>query len=226
MTELAEIDMKQIVLSDGPFGPKEIRRIQQAIAEDFEQYRSLREAVSEFETSEGRSPAAAVKLGVCYYLLGRYQLSLNTLKTGDGGALAHYYMGKCNAALGRHEAAIASYVSAVKAGYNADDCALAKADSQRQSGDARGALATLDALSGAVESSAEYLYQRGATVAAIGGNPREVVALYERAVDADPNHPALCLGWAWKTIVAATTKSHSICTSGRSPSFRRASAIC
>ncbi len=58
---------------------------------------SLREAVSELETREDRSPAAAVRLGVCYYLLGRNQLALNTLKTGDGGALAHFYMGKANA---------------------------------------------------------------------------------------------------------------------------------
>jgi DNA-directed RNA polymerase subunit alpha len=46
----------------------------------------------------------------------------------------------------------------------------------------------LDGLSGAVEQTAEYLYQRGATVAAIGGNPPEAVALLERAVETDPRH--------------------------------------
>jgi DNA-directed RNA polymerase subunit alpha len=59
-----------------------------------------------------------------------------------------------------------------------------------------GALATLDSLSGAVEQTAEYLYQRGATVAALGGNPNEVVALYERAVDADRNHAGALFGLA------------------------------
>ena len=54
----------------------------------------------------------------------------------------------------------------------------------------------LDELSGAVEQTAEYLYQRGATVAALGGNPDEVVALYQRAVDADGNHPGALFGLA------------------------------
>ncbi len=194
MTQAVDLDIKQMVLSDGPFGPREIRQLQGAIAEDFAQYRLLRDAVSELETREDRSPAAAVRLGVCYYLLGRNQLAMNTLKTGDGGALAHFYMGKANAALEHYDASQQSYTAAAKAGYNADDCALGRAEAQRYSGDARGSLATLDNLSGAVEQSAEYLYQRGATVAAIGGNPREVVALYERAVDVDPNHPGALFG--------------------------------
>jgi len=37
---------------------------------------------------------------------------------------------------------------------------------------------------GAIEQTAEYLYQRGATVAALCGSPTEVVALFERAVEA------------------------------------------
>jgi len=37
----------------------------------------------------------------------------------------------------------------------------------------RTALTLLDGLSGAVEQSAEYLYQRSATISALGGNPDE-----------------------------------------------------
>ncbi len=54
----------------------------------------------------------------------------------------------------------------------------------------------LDGLFGAVEQTAEYLYQRGATVAALGGNPTEVVALYERAVAVDPRHSGALFGLA------------------------------
>ena len=54
----------------------------------------------------------------------------------------------------------------------------------------------LDKLSGAVEQTAEYLYQRGATVAALGGNPTEVVALFERAVEADGRHAGALFGLA------------------------------
>jgi DNA-directed RNA polymerase subunit alpha len=196
MAQTVDSDVRQAVLSGGPFGPAEVRQIVKAIAGDFSQYRALREAIAELELSEGRSPAEAVRLGVCYYLLGRYSAALATLKEGDGSALAHFYMGKANFALERFADAIQSYAAAVKAGYNSDDCAVARAEAQRYSKDPQAALATLDSLSGAVEQTAEYLYQRGACVAAIGGNPAEAVRLYERAVEADGTHPGALFGLA------------------------------
>ena len=196
MAAVVDFDLKQSVLSGGPFGPQEVRQLQKAIAADFSNYRTLREAVAELETNETRSPAEAVRLGVCYFLLGRYSLAVQTLKEADGGALAHYYLGKSNFALERYADAIQSYAAAVKAGYNADECAVAKAESQRYMGDAKGALATLDNLSGAIEQTADYLYQRGATVAHLGGNPLEVVKLFERAVDSDGSHPGALFGLA------------------------------
>ena len=101
-----------------------------------------------------------------------------------------------NSASGAYAEAITSYNAAKKAGYNADHCALAIAEAQRYMGDAVGALATLDNLFGAIEQTAEYLYQRGATVAAMGGNPGEVVALFERAVATDPRHAGALFGLA------------------------------
>ncbi|MCH8924023.1 MAG: tetratricopeptide repeat protein, partial [Planctomycetes bacterium] len=62
--------------------------------------------------------------------------------------------------------------------------------------DPTAAIELLDSLSGAVEQTAECLYQRGAAVAAQGGNPTEVVALYERAVDADGTHVGALFGLA------------------------------
>ncbi len=94
MVQGLESQLKQLVLTTGPFGPQEIHRIEQAIAEDFAEFRVLRDAVAELETGEDKSPATAVRLGVCYFLLGRYNIALETLKTGDGGALAQFYMGK------------------------------------------------------------------------------------------------------------------------------------
>ncbi len=193
---LVDSDVKQIVLGGGPFGPQEIKQIVSAIAEDFGQYRTLRDSVSELEAREDRSPAASVRLGVCQFLLGRYSLAVEALKAGDGGALAHFYLAKCYYAQEHYDQAVASYEAAKGAGYNGDDCSLGMAESHRMSGKPDAALATLDGLSGAVEQTAEYLYQRGATVAALGGNPAEVVALYERAVEADPNHGGALFGLA------------------------------
>jgi DNA-directed RNA polymerase subunit alpha len=189
-------NVKQVVLANSTFGPQEVQQILDALAEDPTAHRTLREAINELEAGEDRSPAAAVRLGVCHYLLGRYQTALETLKTGDGGALALFYTGKTQQGLNQHEEAIATFTAAAKAGYNADASALAKVESLRALGRHPQALEQLDKLSGAVEQTAEYLYQRGATVGAIGGNPSEVIALYERAVDVDGRHAGALFGLA------------------------------
>ena len=196
MVQATGFDLKQLVLAGGPFGPQEIKQMVYAIAEDFSQYRTLRDAVGELEASEERSPATQVRLGVCLFLLGRYQAALNALKQADGGALAHFYMARSHFALGNYSEAMTAYQAAAKAGYHADECTLGRAEAQRYAGTATAALATLDSLSGAVEQTADYLYQRGACVAALGGNPVEVVGLFERAVQADSNHAGALLGLA------------------------------
>src|SRR5262245_45003011 len=117
MAQGLESDVKQLVLAGGPFGPQEIKQIVRAVAEDTSQYRALRDAVNELESREDRSPAAAVRLGVCYYLLGRYSAAQQGLKSGDGGALQHFYLAKIHFALGQYAEAVAAYDAAARAGY-------------------------------------------------------------------------------------------------------------
>ncbi|MCH8046413.1 MAG: tetratricopeptide repeat protein [Planctomycetes bacterium] len=196
MAQGLEFDLKQLVLSNRSFGPAEIDQIVGAISEDFANYRLLREAVAELEVREDPTPASAVRLGVCYYLLGRYRRAIETLRGADGGALAHYYMGKSHFSLQEYDEAAKCYESAGTAGYDRDLCVLSQTEAARCGGNAAGALQSLDSLCGAIEQTAEYLYQRGAAVAAQGGNPTEVVALYERAVDADGSHVGALFGLA------------------------------
>ncbi len=196
MVQALLIDLREIVLSNSSFGPKEIEQLAKSISEEPGQFALLRDAVAELEVREDRSPAMAVRLGVCYFLLGRYSRAIETLSNADGGALAHFYLGKTNFAQGKYADAAHSYAAAKKAGYDGDQCALGIAEAQRYSEDPEAALQTLDQLFGPIEQTAEYLYQRGATVAAIGGNPMEVVALYERAVESDPRHAGALFGLA------------------------------
>jgi DNA-directed RNA polymerase subunit alpha len=196
MTQAVDFDVKQFVLSNSSFGPSEAAQLSGAIAKDFSKYALLRDAVGELEAIGEASPATSVRLGVCQFILGRYAHALSRLRSGDGGAMAHFYQGKCHFAMQNFAETIASYDNARKAGYPADDCALARAEAMRYLGDPVGALAALDALSGAVEQTAEYLYQRGATIAAIGGNPTEAIALFERAVESDPEHSGALFGLA------------------------------
>ena len=196
MTALETTDIKQAIVSTAAFGPREIAEITTAIASNYAVYGDLKEAVQEIENQPSRTPAASAKLGVCLYLLGRYREAIDVLSKADGGALTHFYLGKSNLALDRYDKAAEAYESAGKAGYDKDTIDLAKAEAIRYSGDAAGALALLDGLSGAVEQTAEYLYQRSATVQALSGNPEEVVALLERAVAADPAHAGALFGLA------------------------------
>ena len=196
MTQAMPVDIRDIVLSNNSFGPREITQLTGVISEDYVQFSQLRDAVAELEGHEDRSPAAAAKLGVCYFLLGRYRQAQETLSNADGGALALFYLARTKFALGDHEGAIKNFELARKAGYNGDDCSLAIAEVLRYQKKPQKALEALDKLSGAVEQTAEYLYQRGATVAALGGSPTEVIALLERAVEVDGRHPGALFGLA------------------------------
>ncbi|MCI0491346.1 MAG: tetratricopeptide repeat protein [Planctomycetes bacterium] len=188
--------VKQIVLSPSAFGPNEILQITSAIGRNYSSYRELREAVQELEVQPNRSPATQARLGVCYYLLGRYSDAINTLTHADGGALTHFYLGKAYLSLDRYADALTAYESAEKAGYSRDEVTLANAEALRYSGRLQESLDTLNRLSGAVEQTAEYLYQRAATTAAQGGNATEVVALLERAVATNENHAGALFGLA------------------------------
>src|SRR6476659_2634948 len=128
MVPATAVDIRDIVLSNNTFGPREISQLTQTVAEDYQQFSLLRDAVAELEAREDRTPAAAVRLGVCQYILGRYRQAIETLRSADGGALAHFYIGKSQFSLGHYAEAIKSYAAAKTAGYNGDDCALATSE--------------------------------------------------------------------------------------------------
>lgn len=196
MSTVAETEIKDFVLSNSTFGPNEIEQVVRSIAQDYTQFAMLRDAVAELEMREGRSPAMAVRLGVCYFLLGRYSRAQETLLNSDGSALALFFLGKTNFCLEKYADAAANYEAAKKSGYDADRCLLGIAEARRYANDAPQAMAILDQMFGPIEQTADYLYQRGATVAALGENPPEVCALYERAVDADGSHVGALFGLA------------------------------
>src|SRR5271165_1097547 len=177
MVTTVEFDVKQAILLNGPFGPAEVKQIREAISKDHANFQNLRDAVNELQTKEEQTPSSMVRLGVALYLLGRYYRASEVLRQADGGAMAHFYLAKSLYARSHYPEAVESYQSAEKAGYDASQCALGRAEALRYASNPQAALAVLDNLFGAVEHTAEYLYQRGATVAAVGGNPTEVIAL-------------------------------------------------
>lgn len=196
MSQVVDVQLKDILLSNSSFGPAEIEVIADRICNDYSQFPQLREITQELEQQTERTPATSVRLGICQFLLGRYHDSIETLSNADGGALAYFYQGRCNFFLRKNDEAVACYESAKTAGYNKELCQVAIAETKRQAGDLDGSMALLDDLFGPIEQTAEYLYQRGATIAARCDNPEEVCKLYERAVELDDAHAGALFGLA------------------------------
>ncbi len=190
------IDLRDLVLSNQSFGPQDVERIAHSIADDMTQFALLRDAVSELQSDENPSPATLTRLGVCQVLIGKFAEADATLRQGDGGALAQYYLGKIAFQLGDYDKAIQYYEAAESSGYSPEYCRMAIAEAKRYKGANEEAMQLLDNIFGPAEQTAEYLYQRAATVAAVGGNREEVIKLYQRAIQVAPKHAGALFGLA------------------------------
>jgi DNA-directed RNA polymerase subunit alpha len=183
-------DVRDLIVGNGPFGPAEVRALVDALGRDATAHRELRSAVRELEASTDRSPAASVRLGVCQHLLGRARDALETLRSGDGGALALFHQGLAHAALGVHDKAVEAFTSARKAGYEAGACIAAAVESLRSSGQHDRAKKELDQGGAEAARSADMCFARGQLLAAEGAAVDEIAAAYEQALSIDPGHPS------------------------------------
>ena len=168
MNQAPELELKDLLLSNSSFGPNEISFIAERISNDFSQFPTLKEVAMQLEGQPDRTPATNVRLGICQFMLGRYRESIDILGNADGGALAYFYQGRAYFALNEFEKAIGCYESAKTAGYEGERCLLAIAECKRHASDLEGGMAILDNMFGPIEQTAEYLYQRAATIAAVG----------------------------------------------------------
>jgi DNA-directed RNA polymerase subunit alpha len=189
MVATVTTDIRDLILGTGPFGPVEVRRLVDALSRDAAAHRDLRAAVRDLEGQADRSPAASVKLGVCQRLLGRAREALETLRAGDGGALALFHQGLAHAELSLHDKAREAFAAARKAGYEAADCAAGVVESLRLAGQVAEARKELDKAAAEAAASADYWYSAGALAADAGQPLAESVAAYEKALAIDPGHP-------------------------------------
>jgi DNA-directed RNA polymerase subunit alpha len=193
MNSTATLDVRDLVTGTGAFGPADIRNLLEALGSDSAAHRDLRGAVQELEGSGERSPAASVRLGVCQHLLGRSQDALETLRSGDGGALARFFQGCAHAALAATDPAHVdkareAFEAAQKSGYDATACGVAIADALRAAGRAAEAAALLEKLPGR-DASADYWAMKGAMLADEGADITETAAALDKALAIDPGNP-------------------------------------
>ena len=189
MVATASPDIRDLILGNGPFGPAEVRRLVDSLSKHASVHRDLRGAVKELEGQTDRSPAASVRLGICQRLLGRAKDALETLRSGDGGALALFHQGLAHAAVAAHDKACETLAAARKAGYDAATCVAAAAESLRASGKHDEAHTQLNAIAGEAAESADFWAAKGGLLADAGAPIQDVAAAYEKAVSCDPGHP-------------------------------------
>ena len=196
--ELDVVDLKEVILSNNSFGPSDVTEIRQMIAENYGHFAELRDAVQTMEEDPALTPAGKTKKGVCQFLLGKFPGALATLQSADGSATALFYAARSMFELKRYDDAIETYQQAQRAGYNEDQCKIFIAESHRYAGRVEKAMLLLDDIFGPAEQTAEYMYQRAATVASVGGRRDEAITLYQRAVQTDENHAGALFGLAWE----------------------------
>jgi DNA-directed RNA polymerase subunit alpha len=189
MASAVALDVRDLVTGTGPFGPAEIRSFLEALGTDPAAHRDLRAAVREVEADGSRSPAAAVRLGVCQYLLGRAGEAIETLKSGDGGALALYFQGLAHSSLREFDRARDAFQAAHKAGYDAASCLAGIARCFLSAGRHAEAAAAVEQAAASGAESAEYWTIRGELLAESAAPVGEVAAAFEKALEADPGHP-------------------------------------
>lgn len=194
--ELDVLDLKELILTNNSFGPSDVGEIQAAIAENYGHFGELRDATGEMEADMALSPAGKTKMGVCQFLVGRFKDALNTLHNADGSAMALFYQARSMFELGRYDESIGVYQQAQTSGYNEDQCKVGIAEAHRYAGRVEEAMTILDNIFGPAEQTADYMYQRAATVASIGGRLEESITLYQRAIQTDENHAGALFGLA------------------------------
>ena len=151
------IDVRELIIGSGPFGPNEVRAIADSLGTNTDTHRELRLTVQELQQVSDLSPAASVRLGVALYLLGRSSEAVVSLKSGDGSALALFALGLAQAALAAADDACASFDAARTAGYPAGACLAAQANTLRAANRLEEAVAVLSNATDEEKSSAEYL---------------------------------------------------------------------
>lgn len=95
----------------------------------------------------------------------------------------------------RDDDSVAVFAAAKAAGYDGDQCQISTAEVLRYQGKLQEAMDILDNIFGPAEQTAEYNYQRGATVAVRDGHTEEVSRLYNRALHIYDRHPGALFGW-------------------------------
>ena len=198
MVQTVEFDLKQAVLVNGPSARGKSGRCRRPSPATSPNYAVLRDAVGELQAKEepDARPAGSGWASACTCWAATIGRSRSSSRPTAGPWPTSTWPSAISP--GRSTTRpLESYQAAEKAGYDAGECALGRAEALRYAGDAarragrpRLALRRRSSRRPSTSPSAPPPWPPWAAIRS------EVVALYERAVEVDRNHPGALFGLA------------------------------
>jgi DNA-directed RNA polymerase subunit alpha len=159
-------------------------------------YERFSELIAEYGGRGGTGEGDALKLGVAYLILGRFQQALEWLKKAEANKYRHYYTARAAVGLRRLTDAISAYEQAANAGWDRFEIDMLVAALQIELGE----MAAADELIAAHEQDGrqhgEWYYVRG-LLAEKKGQRQHAVESYEKALELSPRHEPAMFRCAW-----------------------------
>lgn len=149
----------------------------------------VRELAGTLESPETDDKDRALKLGMCYSLLGRHQDATEWLRNGRDVKERRYYMGDCLRALGQASEAVGEFERAESKGWAEFDCKLRQVDCLLLTGDLDAAEKTLAGIAKQGADSADWHCRHGCLLET-KGQVLDAISEFERAIELDENHSA------------------------------------
>ena len=162
-------------------------------ARTFERFTEL---VNEYAQRAESGMGDALKAGVGYLILGRYQQALDWLEKAGDGKYKHFYAGRALAGLIRYPDAREAYAKAAGAGWDAFETDMAIAALHVQEDNLDEAAKLVEAHNADGTDRADWYYVRG-LIAEKNNEHEEALDLYDKAVTLDPDHAACMFRAAW-----------------------------
>ncbi|MCD6364706.1 MAG: tetratricopeptide repeat protein [Planctomycetes bacterium] len=164
---------------------RELLEMLESAAQASDKFKAI---LGEMESAEGEPRgAAALKIGIARYALGRFQEALDVLAVSTDNQDRHYVQGLCYKNLAQYDRAIEEFQRAADRGWDTMETQMAIIECQALGGDPDTAGKALDKLQSKVGESADYYYLRGLIDELKGWGERACEA-YTQARTINPSH--------------------------------------
>ncbi len=150
--------------------------------------KQLRSSIDKMEEDTPEAKDDTLILGICLWILGKPDETIEALSELKSRKIACYFLGKCHQELGNYETAIDYFERSKRADTEEFEIQMDIADTQRMSGNLQDALKMIQKLSKNYENEAGLHYQWAHCLDDLGEYD-DAMTHYNRALEINPTHP-------------------------------------